>query len=128
MFSVKEYLDKPYNVDFFEAIVGGDTFRIRRMDGKERIVFNAIEQPYERVLFIVSNCLMDGDTNRNIGDSDAERFISQYGVLATKLALEVIRLNDEAYEAEFELIEEAEKNLRLAAGSGDTVATAVATE
>lgn len=128
MFSVKKYFDAPYSVDFFEVNVGGDTFRIRRMDGKERIVFNAIEQPYDRVLYIVSNCLMDGDTNRNIGDADAERFISQYGVLATKLALEVIRLNDEAYEAEFQLVEEAEKNLRLAAGSGDTAVTAAVTE
>lgn len=128
MFSITDYLNRPYSFDFFEAHVGGETFRVRRMDGKERIVFNSLEQPYARVHFLLSQCLMDGATNRAIGDTNAEMFISRFGALATKLGGEIIRLNDEAAEQEFEAIENAEKNSVSAAGNGDTVATVAVTE
>ena len=128
MFNIKDYFDRPYNVDFLEANVGGETFRIRRMDGKERIVFNSIEQAYARVHYLLSRCLMDGFSNRPIGDTDAERFISRFGVLATRLANEVIRLNDEAAEKEIAMLEEAEKNSLATVGRQDTASTAVVTE
>ncbi len=128
MFNVKEFFAQGYNIAFVEKHIGNETFKLRPMDGRERLTFNELKTQYERISFALAKCLIDGVTLKPVGEYTADILIERYGALSEQLLLAIIEISNDVYKSEIKHWEDAEKNLPQTDGKPDTVPTADATD
>ncbi len=110
MFNVKEFFQRPYNIDSVEINVGNETFLVRRLNGMERQVFNETQSILERSIYVIANCLIDGITNEKIGRANAELFIERYDALSNQLIEEILDLTSKSLEEEGKIWDKSVKN------------------
>ena len=89
---------------------GTEDFKIKRLNGAERLKFNDLTGQYERILFVISHALLSGAQNAPIGEQNAAKFIERYGSLAEALFNDIFDLTQKSLEKESEIWELAKKN------------------
>ncbi|MDO4587881.1 MAG: hypothetical protein Q4C95_11390 [Planctomycetia bacterium] len=128
MFTISKFFQTPYNVDFVETKIGDETFLIRRMNGRERQLFNDTKTLTDRSIYVLANCLIDSETKKGIGERYAEQFIERYDALANILIEEIIELTGRLLEEEVKVWERAEKNSLMMNMNVSTADIAIVTD
>ncbi|MDO4558622.1 MAG: hypothetical protein Q4C47_06630 [Planctomycetia bacterium] len=118
MFSVREFFSQPYAIAHVDQRIGNETFRIRPFNGKERLEYNALQGAKERTFYALSRCLIDGESNRPIGEYSAENLVERNGTLADRILAAIITVTNDLCTEEERLWGDAEKNLPATDGSG----------
>ena len=85
MFDINEFMNAPVTEEIVTIRRGTEDFKIKRLNGAERLKFNDLTGQYERTLFVISHALLSGAQNAPIGEQNAARFIERYGSLAEAL-------------------------------------------
>lgn len=109
-----------FNIDeFFQAAQSDDTttikrgteeFKFRRMNGVERLRFNDLTTQYDRVVYVLSRCLLTGDAARPIGEQNAVKFIERFPGLADALFGDIFETTLSTLENETAIWQAAKKN------------------
>lgn len=110
MFDINEFMNAPVTEEIATIRRGTEDFKIKRLNGAERLKFNDLTGQYERTLFVISHALLSGAQNAPIGEQNAARFIERYGSLAEALFNDIFDLTQKSLEKESEVWELAKKN------------------
>lgn len=110
MFDINEFMNAPVVEEITTVKRGSEEFKIRRLNGVERLKFNDIRGQYERTLFVLSRGLLSGDQNAPIGEQNAAKFIERFGSLAEGLFNDIFDLTQKSLEQETEIWTLAKKN------------------
>ncbi|MGI6401868.1 MAG: hypothetical protein ACOX0A_07150 [Thermoguttaceae bacterium] len=110
MFDVNEFMNAPIYDETTIVRRGTEEFRIRRLNGAERLRFNDLEARYDRVRYALGRGLLSGAEPRPIGDENAARMIERYGALAEALFSDIFEFTERSLEKELEIWDEAQKN------------------
>lgn len=100
MFSVSNYLNSDYSSETTEVTIMTETFLIRRLDGQERLLFSDLSSPSEKIHYLLSHCLLDGETRSPIGDSHAAELIKRYDVLSHILSEKIFEFTKACIDSE----------------------------
>lgn len=109
MFTVSGYLSEDFSEETFELRHGKEIFSARRLDGAERLDFSALKNPKDKILFVLSHCLLDGDSKLPIGSDNALKFLQRYDSLSTTLASEILNITLKSLKADAEYWELSKK-------------------
>ena len=109
MFDINEFMNAPYRDETFVVRRGTEEFRLRRLDGAERLKFNDLTSHYDRARFALARGLTSGPDARPIGEENAAKFIERYGALAEALFDDVFDLTQKSLDAEAEIWAEVKK-------------------
>lgn len=110
MFNIDEFMSAPVCEEIITVKRGNEEFKIKRLNGVERLKFNDVSGQYNRILFAISRGLLSGDQNAPIGEQNAARFIERYGSLAEGLFNDIFDLTQKSLEKESEIWTLAKKN------------------
>ncbi|MBP5621134.1 MAG: hypothetical protein J6X44_03875 [Thermoguttaceae bacterium] len=109
MFDINEFLNAPCVDETHVVEHGSEAFRIRRLDGSERLRYNDLSTEYERVRFALARGLTSGSENVPIGEENAARLIERSGALADALFCDIFDLTQESLRKEREIWREVKK-------------------
>lgn len=128
MFTIDSFLNEDFHSDYTEEKIGSETFLIRRMNGFERLHLQDLKESSKRIIYVLGQCLLDGQTKQPIGEENAQKFVARYDALSNAVASRIFRITIDAVNAEESAWGLAEKNLPEMSGNVDTVNTADATD
>lgn len=117
MFDVNEFMNAPVYDETAIVRRGAEEFRIRRLNGAERLRFNDLTTRYERERYALARGLLSGADPRPIGEENAARLIERSGALCELLFGDIFELTQRSLDKELEIWEEARKNSDAAADS-----------
>ena len=120
MFTVESFLNEDFHADWTEEKIGNETFLIRRMNGHERLRLQDVKDSSERIINVLGQCLLDGQTKQPIGKENAEKFVARYDALSNAVAAKIFQITIDAVNAEEAAWGLAEKNLPVTSGNTDT--------
>lgn len=110
MFDVNEFMNAPAYDETTVVRRGTEEFRIRRLNGAERLRFNELTTRYDRVRYALARGLLSGADPRAIGDENAARMIERHGALCEALFSDIFEFTQRSLEKELEIWDEARKN------------------
>lgn len=110
MFNIEDFMNAPVVEEIVTVKRGTEEFKIRRLNGVERLKFNDIRGQYERTLYVLSRGLLSGEQNVPIGEQNAAKFIERFGPLAEGLFSDIFDLTQQSLEKESEIWTLAKKN------------------
>ncbi len=109
MFDINEFLNAPC-VDGTTVVEHGvETFRIRRLDGAERLRFNDLTSEYDRIRFALARGLTSDPDGASIGEENAAKLIERSGALAEALFADIFDLTRESLRKEREIWQAVKK-------------------
>ena len=109
MFDLNEFMNAPYCDETAITRRGTEEFRIRRLNGAERLRFNDLTTQYDRTRFALARGLLSGPDARPIGDENAAKMIERYGALSEALFSDIFELTQRSLDQESEIWESATK-------------------
>mgnify|MGYP003292124290 CR=1 FL=1 len=110
MFNIDDFMNAPVCEEIQTIKRGTEEFKIRRLNGVERLKFNDIRGQYERILYVLSRALLSGSNDAPIGEQNAAKFIERYGILAEGLFNDIFELTQQSLDKETEIWTLAKKN------------------
>ncbi len=117
MFDVNEFMNAPCYDDTTTVRRGTEEFRIRRLNGAERLRFNDLTTRYDRVRYALARGLLSGADSRPIGEENAARMLERHGALCEALFGDIFDFTQKSLEKELEIWDETRKNSATAQGS-----------
>ena len=112
MFDLNEFMNAPCCDETATVRRGAEDFRIRRLNGAERLQFNDLTRHYDRVRFALARGLLSGDDPRPIGEENAAKMIERYGALAEALFADVFDLTQRSLDEEARIWDDVKKKSR----------------
>ncbi|MDD3589329.1 MAG: hypothetical protein PHO46_03545 [Thermoguttaceae bacterium] len=109
MFDVCEFLNAPCVDETLVVERGTETFRIRRLNGAERLRYNDLTSDYDRTRFALARGLTSGPDGAPIGEENAVKLIERSGALAEALFADIFDLTQESVRKEREIWQEVKK-------------------
>lgn len=110
MFDVNEFMNAPCVDETTVVRRGTEEFKIRRLNGAERLRYNDLQTQYERTLYVLSRGLLSGTAGTPIGEENAAKMLERYGALSEALFSDVFDFTEETLAKESEIWEAAKKN------------------
>lgn len=110
MFDINEFMNAPCVDETHIVRHGTEEFKIRRLNGAERLKYNDLGTQYERTRYVLSRGLLSAPNFAPIGDENAAKLLERSGVLAETLYADIFDLTEKSLEAEAAIWEEAKKN------------------
>ena len=104
MFNVTEFLSAPCVDDTTVVKRGAEEFRIRRLNGAERLRFNDLQNQYD-----LAHGLLSGTPAASIGEENAAKLIERHGALAEALFADIFDFTQESLLKECEIWDEVKK-------------------
>ena len=117
MFDLNEFMNAPVYDETTTVRRGAEEFRIRRLNGAERLRFNDLTTRYDRVRYALARGLLSGAESRPIGEENAARMIERCGGLCEALFGDIFEFTQKSLEKELEIWDEARKNSATARDS-----------
>ncbi len=114
MFNINEFMNAAKVDDTKIVKRGTEEFKIRRLNGVERLKFNDLTTMYDRTVFVLGHALLSGVNDAPIGEQNAVRFIERYSSLADALFSDIFEFTQEVIKSESEAWELASKNTKAA--------------
>ncbi len=109
MFNIDDYLNGVC-VDETEIVKRGtEEFKIRRLNGAERLRFNDLTSQYDRARYALARGLLSGPSGSPIGEENAAKLLERHGALAEALFADIYDLTQESLKKEIEIWEEVKK-------------------
>lgn len=118
MFDVNEFMNAPCYDDTTVVRRGAEEFRLRRLNGAERLRFNDLTSRYDRVRYALARGLLSGADPRPIGEENAAKMLERHGALCEALFGDIFEFTQKSLEKELEIWDEARKNSAPAQDSG----------
>lgn len=110
MFDINEFLNSPIVDDTATVRRGTEEFKIRRLNGAERLRYNDLTTQYDRARYALSRGLLNGSTGVPIGEENAAKLLERHGALCEALFADIFDLTQRSLDAEASIWEEAKKN------------------
>ena len=109
MFDINEFLNAPCVDESTVVEHGTEAFRIRRLNGAQRLRYNDLSTEYERIRFALARGLISGPDATPIGEENAAKLIERSGALAEALFVDIFDLTQESLRKEREIWREVKK-------------------
>ena len=109
MFDVTEFMNAPYLDETYVSRRGTEEFRLRRLNGAERLRFNDLTSQYDRVRYALSRGLLSGEDGRPIGEENAAKLIERHGALSEALFGDIFEFTQRSLDKEAEIWAEVKK-------------------
>ena len=109
MFDLNEFLDAPCADETFVVRRGVESFRLRRLNGAERLRFNDLTCRYDRVVFALARGLLNGADGAPIGEENAAKLLARNGALCEALFEDVFDATQGALDEERKIWERVKK-------------------
>lgn len=110
MFNVDNFFNAPHSDETTTICRGTEEFKIKRLNGVERLHFSDKETAYDKTIYVLSTCLLSGEPARPIGEENAVKFIERYSGLSDKLFADILKFTNDSLEKESEIWAAAKKN------------------
>lgn len=109
-FDINEFFSSPQIDETATVKRGATEFRIRRLNGAERLRFNDLSSQYDRTVYALGRCLLSGPNDAPIGEANAVRFVERFTALSDALFGDIFDLTQNSLAKESEIWAEAKKN------------------
>lgn len=109
MFDVNEFMNAPCVDETYVSRRGAEEFRLRRLNGAERLRFNDLTNQYDRVRYALSRGLLSGEERRPIGEENAAKMIERHGALCEALFGDIFEFTQQSLDKEAEIWAEVKK-------------------
>lgn len=126
MFDIDEFMNATAYDETAVVRRGTEEFRIRRLNGAERLRYNDLTSRYDRVLYALSRGLLSGASLAPIGEENAARFLERHGGLAEALFCDIFELTSASLAKELEIWSATLKNSDAAQGTGSATPSSCA--
>lgn len=110
MFDINDFMNAPCVDDTHIVKHGSEEFKLRRLNGAERLHYNDLDTQYARTRYVLARGLLSGPNAAPIGDENAAKFIERYGALAETLYADIFDFTEQSLQAEAALWEDTRKN------------------
>lgn len=129
MFDVNQFFNAPHSDETTTVCRGAEEFKIKRLDGVERLQFSDKRSAYDKTIYVLARCLLSGEPARPIGEENAVKFVERFSTLSDALFSDILDFTNKTLEKETEIWAAAKKNSPTSPdskiGAADTVAGTV---
>ena len=108
MFDINEYLSAPCVDVSFVVARGTEEFRLRRLNGAERLKFNDLTTRFDRILFALARGALTPE-GRPIGEEAAGKLLARSGALGEALFEDIFDATQQGLDAEREIWRDVKK-------------------
>lgn len=126
MFDVNNFFNAPHSDETATVCRGTEEFKIKRLNGVERLRFSDKKTAYDKTVFVLATCLLSGEPARPIGEEHAVKFVERYSALSDKLFEDILNFTNDSLEKESEIWAAAKKNSTTSPDSKTAAADTVA--
>ncbi len=110
MFVLENYLKESPANDIHKIRIHDEEYKIRRLDGIELLQLQDITETDKKFVLILSRCLLDGKTEKPVGEAGALILLRNHLVDAIEIIHAIIDLSEEIRDLEEKTMVELKKN------------------
>lgn len=126
MFDVNQFFNAPHSDETTTVCRGTEKFKIKRLNGVERLQFSDKNTAYDKTVYVLSHCLLSGEPARPIGEENAVKFVERFSTLSDALFSDVLEFTNKTLEKEAEIWAVSKKNSPTSPDSKTDAADTVA--
>lgn len=125
-FDIHEFFKAARTDETTTVCHGTETFKIKRLNGVERLRFTDLEKAYDKTVYVLARCVLTGVADRPIGEENAVKFIERFPMLGDALYKDIINFTEESLEQEAKIWADSKKNSPTSPGTKTADADIVA--